>query len=158
MKFTFVALISSIAFSQLVSAQVAACAAQQVLTTCLSNEDTYLKTCLDRGTFVDYSCLCKWHTAKLSCYDNCPNDPGMPFAKGSKDTFCSIAQTYNTTTSSSSVAPSVAASTTIPSNSASVALPSSSSSTTASSSSTSNHHYIGQGLMVMAGVTAYFLI
>ncbi|CEP18129.1 hypothetical protein [Parasitella parasitica] len=154
MKFTFVALVSSIAFSQLVSAQVAACAAQQVLSTCLSNEETYLKTCQGQ----DYACLCKWHAAKLSCYDNCPNDPGMPFAKGEKDTFCSIAQTYNTTTSSSSVAPSVAASTTIPSNSASVALPSSSSSTTASSSSTSNHHYIGQGLMVMAGVTAYFLI
>ena len=154
MKFTFVSLVFSIVFFQLVSAQVPACAAQEVLNTCISNEDTYLKTCVDQ----DYACLCKWHKAKLSCYDNCPNDLGMAMVKGQKDTFCSIAQTYNTTTSSSSMAASMTASTTISSNSASVALPSSSSPTIASSSSTSNRHYIGQGLMFVAGVITYFLI
>ncbi|KAK4518961.1 uncharacterized protein ATC70_009188 [Mucor velutinosus] len=100
----------------------------------------------------------QWHRAKLSCYDNCPNDLGMALVKGSKDTFCSIAQTYNTTASSSVVALSIAPATTISGSSATVAFPSSSSSTTASSSSTSNHRYIGQGLMFAAGVTAYFLI
>ncbi|KAL9545846.1 hypothetical protein MBANPS3_006957 [Mucor bainieri] len=154
MKLTFVALVSTVTLSQLVLAQTVPCAAQEVLNTCLSNEDNYLKTCQGQ----DYACLCKWHKAKLSCYDNCPNDLGMALVKGSKDTFCSIAQTYNTTASSSAVASSVAPATSISGSSASVALPSSSSSTTASSSSTSNHHYIGQGLIFVAGVTAYFLI
>ncbi|KAG2232022.1 hypothetical protein INT48_000577 [Thamnidium elegans] len=91
MKFIFT-LVSAFVFSQLVFAQSPACTAQEVLTTCLSMEDTYLKTC----TAQDYACLCKWHTEKLSCFDSCPQDVGRPFVQGSKDTFCSIAKTYNT--------------------------------------------------------------
>ncbi|KAI9349372.1 hypothetical protein BD770DRAFT_394962 [Pilaira anomala] len=91
MKFIY-SLASVAVICQLVSAQSPTCGAQEILNTCLSNQDIYLKTCTDQ----DYACLCKWHTTKLSCFDNCPQDMGRPFVQGSKDTFCSIAKTYNT--------------------------------------------------------------
>ncbi|GAA5803812.1 hypothetical protein EDC94DRAFT_691943 [Helicostylum pulchrum] len=156
MKFVF-ALASVFVLSQLVSGQSPACTAQEVLTTCLSTEDIYLKTCTDQ----DYACLCKWHTAKLSCFDSCPQDVGRPFVQGSKDTFCSIAKTYNTT-ASSAVLPSVAISSqVVASNSASVLLPShsaSSNTTTASTSMSTSSYGVGQSVfMVVAGITTWFL-
>ncbi|KAI9480928.1 MAG: hypothetical protein EXX96DRAFT_564739 [Benjaminiella poitrasii] len=155
MKYLFIAITLVIAFSQLIAAQTVGCAAQNVLDTCLSNEDNYLKTCIDR----DYSCLCKWHTAKLSCYDNCPQNLGRASQQGLKDTFCSIAQTYSNATSSSIAPVSVPSATAKPSNTVSSAVPSASVSSvnsTASSMSISKHDYIVNynSLLIFIGAIA----
>ncbi|KAI8968475.1 hypothetical protein BDF20DRAFT_916990 [Mycotypha africana] len=158
MKSTYTVLVLAAFLVQWVSAQsTTACAAQNVLDTCLSNEDNYLKTCIN----ADYACLCKWHTAKLSCYDNCPSSLGRPAQQGLKDTYCSIAQTYtNTTSAVSSIV--AATATPVSSASASAALPSSSSSNQPTSTSDSPMNYGSQGLtmvasMWFAAVAAYYL-
>ncbi|KAI8993140.1 hypothetical protein BDB01DRAFT_775276 [Pilobolus umbonatus] len=93
MKFSSAIIISTLAVYQLVSAQ-STCTAQDILDLCLTNQDIYLKTCIS----TDYACLCQWHSAKLSCFDNCPNDVTRHTQMGLRDTFCSIASTYATTT------------------------------------------------------------
>ncbi|KAI7892325.1 uncharacterized protein EV154DRAFT_505568, partial [Mucor mucedo] len=158
MKYAFIVSVI-VLLSQSVSAQSPSCAAQEVLNTCLSNEDTYLKTCIDQ----DYACLCKWHTAKLSCFDNCPQDLGRGSSQGLKDTFCSIAKTYNTTTSSSSsvAVSTVVSSTKLPSNTPTIVVPTNSiatNTTGAASTSMSATYGVGQSvLMLVAGVTTWFL-
>ncbi|KAI8388108.1 uncharacterized protein BYT42DRAFT_558976 [Radiomyces spectabilis] len=89
-------------------AQIPACAAQAVFNLCLQNEDGYLKMCSNE----DYNCLCKWHTAKLACWDNCPNDPARSAQDGLQQTFCAIAKAHNSTTSGqpSNPAPSITSS------------------------------------------------
>ncbi|KAI7906543.1 uncharacterized protein BX663DRAFT_548711 [Cokeromyces recurvatus] len=159
MKYFFVAVALVFAFSQMVAAQTAACAAQNVLDTCLSNEDNYLKTCIDR----DYACLCKWHTAKLTCFDNCPQNLGRASQQGLKDTFCSIAQTYNNITSSSIAPSSTPSATAKPSNnvvSIMPSVPSSNSTSTSTSMSISNLNYLEQSLfmLIATAVTFSYLI
>ncbi|KAI9499515.1 hypothetical protein BDB00DRAFT_783016 [Zychaea mexicana] len=65
----------------------AGCTAANVFTQCLQNEQDYLKTCKDQ----DFACLCKWNTAKLSCWDNCPNDPARATQAGLVSNYCAIA-------------------------------------------------------------------
>ncbi|KAI8097496.1 uncharacterized protein BX664DRAFT_326542 [Halteromyces radiatus] len=48
------------------------CSDQTVFELCLKNQDNYIKGCRSE----EYACLCRWHSSKLSCYDNCPQDAG----------------------------------------------------------------------------------
>ncbi|CAO3595250.1 unnamed protein product [Absidia cylindrospora] len=48
------------------------CSDQTVFELCLKNQDNYIKACRPE----EYACLCRWHSSKLSCYDNCPQDTG----------------------------------------------------------------------------------
>ncbi|KAI9030100.1 hypothetical protein CLU79DRAFT_423545 [Phycomyces nitens] len=98
MKLTIVSLLVPIlAYLEATSAQAdAGCAASVIFNQCLRNQDIYIKTCSGQ----DYACLCKWHTTKLSCWDNCMNDVSRGSQEGLKTTFCSIATPINATTSS----------------------------------------------------------
>ncbi|KAI8889045.1 hypothetical protein K501DRAFT_6940 [Backusella circina FSU 941] len=155
MKFSAtICTLTAFALIQSASAQSATCSDQTVIDTCASNQDIYLKTCAD----ADYPCLCKWHTAKLSCYDSCLLSGARASEKGLKDTFCSIAQTYSTNTSS--VVPSIAPATLLPSSSLASALPSASSSTVstkASSDSVMTYDVIGQSVFMFVAATTTFM-
>ncbi|KAL0078007.1 hypothetical protein J3Q64DRAFT_1872784 [Phycomyces blakesleeanus] len=98
MKLTAVSLLVPIlAYLETASAQTdAGCAASVIFNQCLRNQDIYIKTCSGQ----DYTCLCKWHTTKLSCWDNCQNDVSRGSQEGLKTTFCSIAAPINATVSS----------------------------------------------------------
>ncbi|KAI8332205.1 hypothetical protein BC941DRAFT_516975 [Chlamydoabsidia padenii] len=48
------------------------CSDQTVFELCLKNQENYIKAC----RVDEYACLCRWHSSKLSCYDNCPQDAG----------------------------------------------------------------------------------
>ncbi|CAO3654493.1 unnamed protein product [Mucor hiemalis] len=157
MKFALIAFASSIALSHFVAAQVSSCAAQQILDTCLDREKNYFKYCSPPES--DYACLCKVNTALLTCYDNCPQDIGKANIQGYKDTYCSIAKTYNTTTSSVVAMSSVAA-TNIPSNSVIAPLPSSSITATKNSTSAAMSVDRQGGVAVtlfVAGITSWYL-
>ncbi|KAI8384740.1 uncharacterized protein BYT42DRAFT_563506 [Radiomyces spectabilis] len=91
MKFTtsaILGLVAIVALTEKASAQntTTPCAAQDVFTLCQSNQDTYIKGC----QLEDFQCLCRWHKAKLSCWDNCPNDAGRHTQDGLVTTYCSM--------------------------------------------------------------------
>ncbi|KAI8148946.1 hypothetical protein BJV82DRAFT_708803 [Fennellomyces sp. T-0311] len=74
--------------TNLVAAQApAGCTAATVFNQCLTDQDIYLKTCKDQ----EFSCLCKWNQAKLSCWDNCPSDPSRATQQGLVQNYCAIA-------------------------------------------------------------------
>lgn len=157
MKFALITFASTIALTQFVAAQVSSCGAQQILDTCLEREKNYFKYCSPPES--DYPCLCKVNTALLSCYDNCPQDLGKANIQGLRDTYCSIAKTYNTT-SSSAVAVSSAAATNIPSSSVIAPLPSSSVATSNNSTSAAMSVDRQGGVAVtlfVAGITSWYL-
>jgi len=72
-----------------------ACAAQDVLDQCLVTGKGYLDAC----AASDYACLCQKSNDILTCYLQCPNDPGQSSAQNTKDTNCNNASIYGQTTS-----------------------------------------------------------
>ncbi|KAI7847750.1 hypothetical protein BDC45DRAFT_525237 [Circinella umbellata] len=86
MKFTtstFV--VAMVALTQTIEAQQSSCLAQTVFDLCKANEDNYLSTCKQ----TDYACLCKWQTAKVSCWDTCPDDVQRGTEAALMTTYCS---------------------------------------------------------------------
>ncbi|KAI9322242.1 hypothetical protein BX666DRAFT_1893012 [Dichotomocladium elegans] len=67
------------------STTTASCAAQTVFDQCKQNEDNYLHTCKQE----DYACLCRWQTAKVSCWDTCPEDTEKEAQKSLMTSYCS---------------------------------------------------------------------
>jgi len=98
-----------------VSTASSSCAAQAVLNQCILTEQAQIDGCVAN----DYSCLCQQYGNLLTCYNNCPNDPGVYSVQQEKTQQCEAAQAYGTTTlmvapkttssTSSSVASSIAA-------------------------------------------------
>ncbi|KAI1459228.1 hypothetical protein F4805DRAFT_456006 [Annulohypoxylon moriforme] len=64
-----------------------ACAAQNIVDTCLDTTENYVSLC---GT-TDYQCLCD------KCFNNCPDDPRGPSYTQQKDNYCQSASLYATT-------------------------------------------------------------
>ncbi|CAO3639708.1 unnamed protein product [Cunninghamella blakesleeana] len=52
---------------------------------CLKNQDNYINGCKPD----EFACLCRWHTSKLSCYDNCPLNIGKEEQTGKVKHVCS---------------------------------------------------------------------
>ncbi|ORZ02422.1 hypothetical protein BCR43DRAFT_509600 [Syncephalastrum racemosum] len=73
------------------------CSVPKVFAQCLTNQDNYIRGC----TGQDYTCLCKWNTVKLSCWDSCPNEPGRQAQNGIKETYCTISGIAQNATSPS---------------------------------------------------------
>ncbi|KAI7861644.1 hypothetical protein BDF14DRAFT_1746719 [Spinellus fusiger] len=96
MKLVFSLLFSTLLLKAALAQTDAGCAASVIFNQCLQNQDIYIKTCSGQ----DYACLCKWHTTKLSCWDNCANDVTRGSQEGLKITFCSIATPINATSTS----------------------------------------------------------
>ncbi|KAI8988341.1 hypothetical protein BDF20DRAFT_855204 [Mycotypha africana] len=61
------------------------CPVQSTFELCLKNEDNYIKTCQEQ----DYACLCRWHKEKLTCWNNCPHDLGLPNQQALVNDYCS---------------------------------------------------------------------
>lgn len=75
-------------------ASSSSCAAQQVLDACLGTEQALINSCQSN----DYSCLCNNYGNLLTCYANCPNDPGVTSVQQFRTQYCSAASAYGTTT------------------------------------------------------------
>ncbi|TVY35066.1 hypothetical protein LOCC1_G007191 [Lachnellula occidentalis] len=80
------------------------CAAQDVLNQCLLTGQGYLDAC----STTDYACLCAKSNDLLTCYFQCPNDPGRSAAQSTKTTNCNNAILYGQTSSAVSKAVSTA--------------------------------------------------
>jgi hypothetical protein len=65
-----------------------------VLDACIATEQAQINGC----SFTDYSCLCQQYGNLLTCYNNCPNDPGVFTVQQQKTQQCEAAQAYGTTT------------------------------------------------------------
>jgi hypothetical protein len=65
-----------------------------VLDACIATEQAQINGC----SFNDYSCLCQQYGNLLTCYNNCPNDPGVFSVQQQKTQQCEAAQAYGTTT------------------------------------------------------------
>jgi len=70
------------------------CADQPVLNQCILTEQARINSCAAN----DYSCLCQTYGNLLTCYNNCPNDPGLYSVQQEKTQQCDAAQSYGTTT------------------------------------------------------------
>jgi hypothetical protein len=90
-----------------------------VLDACIATEQAQINGCSPN----DYSCLCQQYGNLLTCYNNCPNDPGLFGVQQEKTQNCGAAQAYGTTTlmvaKSTSSGNSVASSTAVESTAAS---------------------------------------
>jgi hypothetical protein len=90
-----------------------------VLDACIATEQAQINGCSPS----DYSCLCQQYGNLLTCYNNCPNDPGLFGVQQEKTQQCEAAQAYGTTTlmvaKSTSSGNSVASSTAVESSAAS---------------------------------------
>ncbi|PHH80387.1 hypothetical protein CDD82_1796 [Ophiocordyceps australis] len=75
-----------------VSAQDKDCLADYIVSRCLSSEGPKVNDC----PASDWDCLCAAHEAVATCYNNCPNDPRAPAARGQVDNFCKNASVYGT--------------------------------------------------------------
>ncbi|CZS95998.1 uncharacterized protein RAG0_05484 [Rhynchosporium agropyri] len=74
------------------------CAGRGVLDSCVASTKAIVADC---GS-TDWGCLCqKWNDV-LTCYtaSGCVNDPTIPTAQNSKDTYCANASIYPSSTSS----------------------------------------------------------
>jgi len=126
-----------------------ACAAQNILDTCLGSTNAIVQGCGD----LDWKCKCAGMDAVITCYGNCPNDPGVSTAQGLKTQYC-VAASQAMPASTSSISGSITsqASTTTAAGTTS----SSSSSATAKSTNAAMAMYgSGSGLVAAAiGVAA----
>jgi hypothetical protein len=66
----------------------------RVLDACIATEQAQINGC----SFNDYSCLCQQYGNLLTCYNNCPNDPGVFTVQQQKTQQCEAAHAYGTTT------------------------------------------------------------
>ncbi|KAN0084663.1 hypothetical protein V8E54_001130 [Elaphomyces granulatus] len=75
------------------SSSTSSCQAQPILDACLQRLTPQLTAC----TANDWSCLCTQSTNVLTCYNNCPNDPGKAAAQSVVTANCNAASAYVTT-------------------------------------------------------------
>ncbi|KAI1380937.1 hypothetical protein F4677DRAFT_205251 [Hypoxylon crocopeplum] len=80
-----------------------ACAAQNILDTCLSTTESYVSLCAT----TDYMCLCDKYTAIMTCFNNCPNDDREASYQQQKDLYCMNASLYATTSGNRTVSRSI---------------------------------------------------
>ncbi|EPE34533.1 hypothetical protein GLAREA_10227 [Glarea lozoyensis ATCC 20868] len=73
-----------------------ACAAKGVFDACLVTGNGYLASCSSQ----DWGCLCQKWDEILTCYLQCPNDPGQVGALSNKTTYCNQAAISPSSTSS----------------------------------------------------------
>ncbi|KAL0095845.1 hypothetical protein J3Q64DRAFT_1708927 [Phycomyces blakesleeanus] len=155
MKFTATlttTIVAALALGQTVSAQnVTECAVAGIFNQCLQNEDTYIKTCI----VTDYACLCRWHTVKLSCWNNCPNEPGRATQQSLTTSHCAMPGA-NATSIWSSWTPPTSAVTIIPSTTASPSASASATPTVAKSAASTLT--VQQGLFAIGALAAYMVL
>ncbi|EFX04791.1 phospholipase d1 [Grosmannia clavigera kw1407] len=84
--FVSAALLAASATAQTTSA----CAAENIVTACLSTENAQLASC---GT-SDWDCMCNAYVNIITCYNNCPDDTARNSAVGQKELYCSYASAY----------------------------------------------------------------
>jgi len=70
------------------------CDAQAVLDACKATEQAQINGCAPN----DYSCLCQQYGNLLTCYNNCPADPGLFGVQQEQTQNCNAAKAYGTTT------------------------------------------------------------
>jgi len=75
------------------SSSTSSCQAQNILDSCLQSEKPQLQACAAN----DWSCLCTQSTNVLTCYNDCPNDPGKVAAQQTMTSYCNAASAYVTT-------------------------------------------------------------
>ncbi|KAG2220971.1 hypothetical protein INT45_006504 [Circinella minor] len=123
MKFTTIStfVVAMVALTQTIEAQ-STCPAQTVLFVLILLEfnklpllplllsiykKKRLPTNINHLILLDYACLCKWQTAKVSCWDTCPDDVQRGTEAALMTTYCSQPGANVTVVpSSSSVLPS----------------------------------------------------
>jgi len=69
------------------------CAAQDILDACLTSTKAILASCAAN----DYGCLCDQYTNVLTCYNNCPDDPGRFGIQQEVTQNCAANKAYGTT-------------------------------------------------------------
>jgi len=77
------------------SSSTSTCQAEDILQACLKSTQPMLQGCSSN----DWSCLCTQSINVLTCYNNCPNDPGAVGAGQTKQSYCNAASAYVSTTS-----------------------------------------------------------
>ncbi|KAI4867394.1 hypothetical protein F4820DRAFT_211174 [Hypoxylon rubiginosum] len=80
-----------------------ACAAQNILDTCLATTESYVSLCAT----TDYMCLCDKYVAIMTCFNNCPNDSREASYQQQKDLYCMNASLYATTSGNRTVSRSI---------------------------------------------------
>ena len=114
---------------------------------------------------TDYSCLCTQYQNLLTCYNNCPNDPGVGTVQQQREQYCDAASVYGSTTTLGTASSTAAASSATTTDSSETAAQtgfatgsgsgaSASASTTGKSSSSGNG---AAGLEVAGGLVAMAL-
>jgi hypothetical protein len=68
-----------------------------ILDACMATEQGQVNSCAS----TDYSCLCTQYGNLLTCYNNCPNDPGVTTVQQQREQYCNAASIYDTTTTMS---------------------------------------------------------
>ncbi|KAI7861393.1 hypothetical protein BDF14DRAFT_1881840 [Spinellus fusiger] len=143
--------VAALTFRQYVLAQnVTECAVAGIFNQCLQNEDTYIKTCIT----TDYACLCRWHTVKLSCWNNCPNDVGRATQQSITTSACAMPGA-NASSIWSSWTPPTSAVTIIPISTHSASA--TASATPSIAKSPANTLQVNSGLLIMGAMAAYIL-
>ncbi|KAJ2907494.1 hypothetical protein GGI21_003833, partial [Coemansia aciculifera] len=86
---TLLLVCSSLFFSAeaLVGFPPRACAAQNILNTCLSVQGLMFNTC----AYSDWSCKCAAQRTIASCFNNCPDDGGRAAQDGQVTVYCNAA-------------------------------------------------------------------
>ncbi|KAF3058410.1 hypothetical protein GL218_05787 [Daldinia childiae] len=147
------------------STATTACAAQNILDTCLSTTESYVSLC----DTTDYMCLCDKYTAILTCFNNCPNDSRAPSYQQQKDLYCTNASLYATTSGNLTVSRSITSTSSSETTTTSEGVVKTADVTSAASSPTATEPtqsgnsagervvHAGGRLAALAGVIAYFL-
>ncbi|KAI8962903.1 hypothetical protein F5Y11DRAFT_176000 [Daldinia sp. FL1419] len=147
------------------STETTACAAQNILDTCLSTTESYVSLCAT----TDYMCLCDKYTAILTCFNNCPNDSRAPSYQQQKDLYCMNASLYATTSGNLTVSRSITTTSSMEITTTSEGLVKTADVTAAASSPTPTEPtqsgnsagervvHTGGRLAALAGIIAYFL-
>ncbi|OJD19963.1 hypothetical protein AJ78_00157 [Emergomyces pasteurianus Ep9510] len=73
------------------------CAAQNILDACVKSTTSILNSC----PVQDWECLCTQYTNVLTCYNNCPGDPGRFAVDSSKVANCNAAKHFGSSRSTS---------------------------------------------------------
>ncbi|KAI1476299.1 hypothetical protein F4774DRAFT_413083 [Daldinia eschscholtzii] len=147
------------------STSTTACAAQNILDTCLSTTESYVSLCAT----TDYMCLCDKYTAIMTCFNNCPNDSRASSYQQQKDLYCMNASLYATTSGNRTVSRSITSTSSSETTTTSEGLVKTADVTTAASTPTPTEPtqsgnsagerviHAGGRLAALAGIIAYFL-
>ncbi|EXJ58664.1 hypothetical protein A1O7_06092 [Cladophialophora yegresii CBS 114405] len=66
-----------------------------ILDACLATIQGQVNSCLS----TDYGCLCTQYQNLLTCYNNCPADPGVSTVQQQREQYCAAASAYPSSTS-----------------------------------------------------------